>query len=133
MKGTLFSDGGARGNPGPAGAGGIVKGDKPLTVSQYLGTATNNQAEYTALILTLQKALQEGYSELDIYADSELMIKQLRGEYKVKNQQLLPLYLEAQKLLQQLKKWSLTHVRREYNKEADQLVNEAIDNELQGN
>lgn len=130
MKGKLFCDGGARGNPGPAGAGALVQGDKPLTISKYIGEATNNVAEYSALVFGLKKAVENGYTELDIFADSELMVKQIKGEYKVKNQTLLNYYYEAQKYLQQLETYTITHIRREYNKEADKLVNEAIDNEL---
>lgn len=127
MKGKAFVDGGARGNPGPAGAGAVIEGPLPLNIHKFLGSATNNVAEYTALVLMLEKALESGYTELDIFADSELMVRQIKGIYKVKNEGLKPLYLEAQKNLQQLKKYTITHIRRELNGAADKLVNEAID------
>ncbi len=135
MHGKAFVDGGARGNPGPAGAAGIVEAahGHGFSINKYLGETTNNVAEYSALILMLEKAIHKGFTELDIYADSELMVRQIKGVYKVKDSKLKGLYLEAIKYLQQLKKYTITHIKREYNQEADKLVNEVIDNELAGN
>ena len=130
MKGKAFVDGGARGNPGPAGIGAVIDGPAKIEISEYIGETTNNVAEYSALIRMLEQGLKKGYSELDIFADSELMVKQIKGEYRVKNENLRGLYLEAQKYLQQLKKFTITHIRREFNKDADKLVNEAIDDKL---
>ncbi|GBR74324.1 ribonuclease HI [Candidatus Termititenax aidoneus] len=127
MKGKGFVDGGARGNPGPAGAGAVLLGARPLTISKYLGKATNNVAEYTALVLLLRKAVEQGYGELEIFADSELMVRQINGQYKVKDEKLRGLYFQAAELIAKLQKFSLTHVPRAQNKEADKLVNEAID------
>jgi ribonuclease HI len=127
MKGKVFVDGGARGNPGPAGIGGVIQGPIPVAVWEYLGAATNNVAEYTALIRTVEAGLKKGYSDLDIFADSELMVRQVKGIYKVKNATLKTLFCEAQKQLQQLKKYTITHIPRELNSAADKLVNEAID------
>lgn len=127
MKGTGFVDGGARGNPGPAGAGGVLTGAKPFFISEYLGETTNNVAEYTALILLLRKAVELGYDELEIFADSELMVRQIGGQYKVKDAKLKELFAQAKEQIAKLKNFSLTHVRREQNKDADKLVNEAID------
>ena len=127
MKGIGFVDGGARGNPGPAGAGAVLTGEKPFTVSEYLGETTNNVAEYTALVLLLRKALELGYDELEVFADSELMVRQINGQYKVKDAKLRELFFQATEYIARLKKFSLTHIPREKNKEADHLVNEAID------
>jgi len=127
VKGTGFVDGGARGNPGPAGAGAALTGEKPFTVSEYLGETTNNVAEYTALLLLLQKALGLGYDELTVFADSELMVRQINGQYKVKDAKLKELFAQAKGYIAKLKTFSLTHVPREQNKEADRLVNAAID------
>ena len=130
MQGKVFVDGGSRGNPGPAGIGGIVQGDIPIKVSRFIGNTTNNVAEYTALVETVKEAVSKGYTELDIYADSELMVRQIQGKYKVKNEGLKPLFMEAQKYLQQLKSYTITHIVRELNTDADSLVNEALDHEL---
>ncbi len=125
-----FTDGGARGNPGPAGIGAVLYDENKVMVaeiSEYLGVATNNQAEYKALIAALKKALELGASELDCYLDSELVVKQLKREYKVKNQDLAPLFLIIHNLSLNFKKISYTHVPREKNQEADRLANEAMD------
>lgn len=133
----IFTDGGARGNPGPAGAGGVLyenneDGDEIVVakIAKYLGTMTNNQAEYMALIYALEKAQKLGYNEIEINMDSELIIKQLKGEYKVKNAELSKLFLQARTLLGFFKKSTYTHVKREKNFEADALVNKAIDAKL---
>ena len=126
----IFTDGGSRGNPGPAGIGAaIYDAEKKLvaTVSEYLGVATNNQAEYRAVIAALEKARALGGLELNFYLDSELVVKQLKREYKVKNKDLAPLFLQIYNLSLSFKKISYTHVRREFNKEADKLANEAMD------
>ncbi|MEI7619967.1 MAG: ribonuclease HI family protein [Candidatus Falkowbacteria bacterium] len=126
----IYTDGGARGNPGPAGIGvAIYTEDKEIIEehSDFLGIATNNQAEYKAVILALKKAHLLEAEEIHFFLDSELVVKQLRGEYKVKNQDLASLYLEIHNLSIHFKKISYTHVRRELNKEADRLANEAMD------
>ena len=126
----LWSDGAARGNPGPAGSGAILKtpeGKILSAESRYLGHTTNNVAEYRALLMGLERALSLGIRQIDVRADSELLIKQLRGEYRVKNEGLKPLHAEAKALLARFDKFQLTHVRRELNSEADQLANAGID------
>lgn len=126
----IFTDGGARGNPGPSGIGAVLYDENKVMVaeiSEYLGVATNNQAEYKALIAALKKAIELGASELDCYLDSELVVKQLKREYKVKNQDLAPLFLMIHNLSLNFKKITYTHIPRERNKEADRLANEAMD------
>ena len=127
---TLYTDGAARGNPGPAGAGWVIHGadGKPVATNfKYLGEATNNQAEYSALLLALQQAVELGGTALKIYADSELMVKQLNGEYKVKNEGLKPLFQEATALLRRFSSYTMNYVPREQNTAADTLANRAID------
>ena len=127
MKAILHTDGGARGNPGPAGIGVVLELDQDKkTFKKYIGESTNNQAEYQALILGLTEAKKAGASEVDCYLDSELVVKQLKREYKVKNEGLAPLFIQVWNLSQQFKKVKFFHVFREDNKAADQLVNEAI-------
>lgn len=126
----IHTDGGARGNPGPAGIGVAVYNEHKELLREYsdfLGIATNNQAEYKAVILALKKAKELEAEEISFFLDSELVVKQLRGEYKVKNQDLAGLYLEIHNLSVDFKKITYTHVRREFNKEADRLANEAMD------
>jgi len=126
----IYTDGGARGNPGPSGIGVVVYNEQKELVREYsdfLGIATNNQAEYKAVILALKKAQELGGEELHFYLDSELVVKQLRGEYKVKNKDLASLFLEIHNLTINFQKISYTHVRRELNQEADRLANEAMD------
>jgi ribonuclease HI len=126
----IFSDGGARGNPGPAGIGAVLYDDKKQVlakISKYIGETTNNQAEYQALISALKKAKDLGGQELDVFLDSELVVKQLNREYKVKNKELAPLFLEVYNLSLNFSKITFTHVYRENNIEADRLVNEALD------
>lgn len=126
----IYTDGGARGNPGPAGIGAVIYGEKKEVVaeiSEYLGVATNNQAEYQALIAALKKAAALGAREVQCYLDSELVVKQLRREYKVKNKDLAPLFLMIHNLSVNFQKVSYTHVRREENRRADELANEAMD------
>ncbi|MFA5131495.1 MAG: ribonuclease HI family protein [Patescibacteria group bacterium] len=129
-KAIIFTDGGARGNPGPAGIGAVIYDENKKLVaeiSEYLGVATNNQAEYKALIAALQKAASLKANELDCYLDSELVVKQLKHEYKVKNKDLAPLFLTIHNLSLNFKKISYTHIPRERNGEADRLANEAMD------
>jgi ribonuclease HI len=127
---TVHVDGGARGNPGPAAIAAVVSdsdGAVVDSVSQVIGRATNNVAEYRALILGIERATALGATELEIVGDSELVVKQMRGEYKVKNPDMKPLYADATAALDRLDRWSIRHVRRELNAEADRLVNEALD------
>jgi ribonuclease HI len=130
MKLIIYTDGGARGNPGPAGIGAIAydpDGAEVFTVSEFLGVATNNQAEYKAVIAALEKARTLKAEELDFYLDSELVVKQLKREYKVKNEGIAPLFLKVHNLTLNFKKVKFTHIPREKNKEADRLANEAMD------
>lgn len=126
----LFTDGASRGNPGQAGAGAVLlspAGDELAAWSMYLGTCTNNVAEYRALILGLDKALHLGCEELVIALDSELIVRQIQGRYKVKNETLLPLFQQVQQRLSRLRQWSIMHVLRAQNSRADQLANQGID------
>jgi ribonuclease HI len=122
-------DGGARGNPGPAGYGVRIEQDDGTIVElkQSLGTATNNVAEYSALLAALSWAAERGLSALHVRSDSELLVKQMRGEYRVKNPGLLPLYEKARGLVRQIGRVRFEHVRREQNRDADRLANEAMD------
>jgi len=126
---TLYTDGAARGNPGPAGAGFVIYQDGRMLESQaqYLGETTNNQAEYNALILGLTRLTEIGAARVKVRADSELMVKQMKGEYKVKNPGLIKLVISAQKLARGFKKFSIEHIPREQNQEADRMSNRAID------
>lgn len=126
----IHSDGGARGNPGPAGIGAVLTTETGVVVaeiSEYLGKTTNNQAEYRALIAALSKAQELKVSEVDCYLDSELVVKQLNREYKVKNADLAPLFLKVHNLSLAFSQCKFLHVRRELNKEADRLANQAMD------
>lgn len=127
---TLFTDGGARGNPGPAAAGGLIigaDGNVVAEVSEYLGVTTNNVAEYRALALTLRKAKDLGCDPITIHMDSELIVKQLNGLYKVKDPKMLELYGQVRSLLRQFSDWKVTHVPRTQNERADELVNSVLD------
>lgn len=126
---TANVDGGSRGNPGPAGYGVRVEREDGTVVElkQSLGTTTNNVAEYHGLLAALRWAADNGVGVLHVKADSELMVKQMRGEYRVKNPGLLPLYEEARGLVQRIGRVRFEHVRREQNKDADRLANEAMD------
>lgn len=129
MKWILYSDGASRGNPGESGAGAFLVNDKgeEIELVKYLGQRTNNQAEYEGLILGLEKLKSLGARKVEIRADSELMIRQLQGKYRVKNPDLQVLFGKAGALLKHFEEVSLRHVPREQNKEADRLSNEAID------
>jgi ribonuclease HI len=123
-------DGGARGNPGPAGFGVLIKdqsGKKVAALSEYLGHQTNNYAEYSGLIAALEYALQHGPKALKVISDSELMVRQMRGVYKVKSPGLLELYRRADGLRRKLEWFSIQHVLRAQNREADGLANAAMD------
>ena len=126
-----YTDGGARGNPGPAGYGVHItdqRGHKLEQLSHYLGEQTNNFAEYSGLIAALEWALSHGHKNVQIVSDSELMVKQLKGEYKVRNENLQPLYDKAKRLISQLDWFDVKHVLRGQNKQADALANAAMDN-----
>ena len=130
MKAKLSTDGGARGNPGPAAYGYVLETEDGTVLDargQTIGVATNNVAEYRALIAGLEAALAHGVSELEVVSDSELLVKQMRGEYKVKNAALKTLSTQAAALGRGLDSVSYTAVRRELNALADRLVNEALD------
>jgi ribonuclease HI len=132
VKAKLFTDGGARGNPGPAAFGYVLEAEDGTVLDargEKIGIATNNVAEYSALIAGLEAALERGVTELEVVSDSELVVKQMRGEYKVKNEALRELSVTAAKLARQLGKVVYTAVRREHNELADRLVNEALDAE----
>ena len=124
------SDGGARGNPGPAGYGVVIqdeKGKKVSTLSQYLGHQTNNFAEYQGLIAALEYAIEHGHKALRVISDSELLVRQIKGIYKVKNATLQELHGRARELIAQLEWFSIDHALREHNREADDLANQAMD------
>ena len=126
----LFTDGASRGNPGQAGAGAVLfteQGDELAARAVYLGTCTNNVAEYKALLIGLDEALLQGCTELAIALDSELIVRQIQGRYKVKNEALLPLFQQVRERLARFGKWSIAHVPRAQNARADQLANEGID------
>lgn len=126
----LWTDGGARGNPGPAGIGVVMtdaQGEVVAEIAEYIGEATNNQAEYRALIAGLTRARELAATVVDIRMDSELVVRQLNGEYKVKNENMKPLYVQATALLKTFARYTIQHVRREQNAEADKLVNQALD------
>ena len=127
---TIYTDGGARGNPGRAGIGVVILDDKANVMrefSQFIGEATNNQAEYRALLKGLGEAIKMGAENIEIMMDSELVVKQLKLEYKVKDKNLAILFLKAWKILQKFKSCHIRHIRREQNKKADKLVNQALD------
>jgi len=129
MKLKVNVDGGARGNPGPAAIGVVIReGDDVVgEISERIGEATNNVAEYRALIAGITRAGELGATELELVGDSELVVKQVRGEYKVKNAGIRPLHAETIAALETFDSWTIEHVRREENAEADALVNQALD------
>ena len=125
-----YTDGGARGNPGPAGYGVVIKdetGRKVAGLSEYVGHQTNNFAEYQGLIAALEYALEHGPKALKVISDSELMVKQIKGIYKVKNSTLQDLHARAKQVISQLDWFSIGHALREQNQEADRLANDAMD------
>ncbi|MDZ7798317.1 MAG: ribonuclease HI family protein [Patescibacteria group bacterium] len=129
QKYQIYTDGGARGNPGPAGLGVVIwQGHKLIgQYKKYIGKATNNQAEYQAIHFGLQKAKEVGAKNIECFLDSELVVNQLNMEFKIKNKELGPWFIKIWNLRQSFDKVTFTHIRREKNKEADKLVNEAID------
>ena len=130
MKARLFTDGGARGNPGPAAAAYVLEAENGAVLAAHaetIGVATNNVAEYRALVAGLARAAELGVDELEVVSDSELLVKQMRGEYRVKNAALKTLSLEAARLGREIGRVSYVHVPREKNELADRLVNEALD------
>jgi ribonuclease HI len=130
VRAKLFTDGGARGNPGPAAYGYVLEADDGTVLAAHgerIGIATNNVAEYSALIAGLEKALELAVPEVEVISDSELLVKQMNGEYRVKNEALRELSLRASQLARQIGSVSYRAVRREHNELADRLVNEALD------
>jgi ribonuclease HI len=130
VKARLSTDGGARGNPGPAAYGYVLEAEDGTVLAAHgeaIGEATNNVAEYRALLAGLEKALEIGIDELEVVSDSELLVKQMRGEYRVKNATLAELHDEAGRLARRLRHVTYKAVRREHNELADRLVNEALD------
>jgi ribonuclease HI len=132
VEATLFADGGSRGNPGPAASGAVLldpAGELVEEIGAYLGVTTNNVAEWTALVLGLEAAAKRGIRRLAIRLDSELVVKQLRGEYRVKHAGLQPLYRRAVQLLRAFAEVDIRHVPRKQNAVADKLVNRLLDQE----
>ena len=130
MRVKLFTDGGARGNPGPAAYGFVLEAEDGTVLAAHgeaIGVATNNVAEYSALIAGLERAAELALTDIEVVSDSELMVKQMRGEYKVRNEALRELSLRASRLAAALGNVRYTAVRREHNELADRLVNEALD------
>jgi ribonuclease HI len=130
MKCITYTDGGARGNPGPAGIGGVVLDSEGVVigeVSQYIGETTNNQAEYRALLATLQLAQSLGATEVDCYLDSQLVVRQMNREYKIKDPHLAQLFIQIYNLCPAIGTVTFTHIPRAQNAAADRLVNKAID------
>jgi ribonuclease HI len=130
VKARLFTDGGARGNPGPAAYGFVLESEDGTVLAaegEAIGTATNNVAEYSGLIAGLQKAVELHVPQVEVVSDSELMVKQMRGEYRVKNEALRELYDEATALARRVGKVEYRHVKRAHNELADKLVNDALD------
>lgn len=127
---VLYVDGGARGNPGPSGIGVVItdaQGNELVRANDYIGVATNNTAEYRALLLGLERARALGAREVEIVNDSELVARQVTGQYRVKSADLRPLHAEAMRALEAFERWSIRSVLRDQNELADALVNEAID------
>ena len=130
MKARLYTDGGARGNPGPAAYGYVLEAEDGTVLAshgEHIGSATNNVAEYSGLVAGLRKAIELQVPEVEVVSDSELMVKQMRGEYRVKNEALRELFAEADRLARRVGIVEYRHVRRAHNEEADRLVNAALD------
>lgn len=130
MKARLFTDGGSRGNPGPSAYAYVLEAEDGTVLDargEAIGVATNNVAEYSALVAGLARAVEAGVDELEVVSDSELLVKQMRGEYRVKNRALQDLFLDASALARRIRRVTYTAVRREHNELADRLVNEALD------
>lgn len=129
-KAILFADGGSRGNPGPSGSGAVLKGDDGSTIAEvnaFIGHTSNNVAEYTGLLIGLKKAIELGVKQIEVRMDSQLVVRQILGEYKVKNEKLIPLYREALELSRKFSDFKINHIPRDLNKEADILANKAMD------
>jgi ribonuclease HI len=127
---TLYIDGGSRGNPGPAGYGVRVEDDSGAVLDRFcraVGVATNNVAEYKGLLAALEWAASRGHRDVRVRSDSELLVRQMRGEYRVKHPGLQPLHADAQNLVRRIGRVVFEHVRRELNRDADALANEAMD------
>ncbi len=127
---SVYTDGGARGNPGIAGCGGVIFNEKESKVAEFkhfISHATNNEAEYTALLLGVEEVLTYAPEKVVFYLDSELIVKQMKGEYKVKKTELKKIYLKVKKLLKEIPEISFVHIPRERNQLADKLANEAMD------
>ena len=125
----IYADGASRGNPGLAAVGATIKNEEGrllTSISRRIGRATNNQAEYKAIITALEEAIKLGASEVGVYLDSELIVRQISGQYRVKNTALKPLYLQVRQLQGLLKDFTITHVPRQQNIEADDLANKAF-------
>lgn len=130
---TIYTDGASRGNPGEAGAGAIIYGEEGTIikkVKKYLGTTTNNVAEYMALIIALNEALKLKGEILHLFSDSELMVRQIKGIYKVRDRKMQALWREVKKLLAQFIQYDIICIDRRKNKEADELANLAIDEQI---
>ena len=126
---VIFTDGVAEPNPGPAAIGATIKdeqGKLVTSISQPIGRATSNQAEYRAIIAALERAISLGVSQVDMHSDSELVVRQITGQYRVKNASLKPLYQKVKRLQNRLKGFTITHVPREQNREADSLAGKAL-------
>lgn len=132
MQAIIHTDGGARGNPGPAAIGFTIEsnGQSIARVGRIIPATTNNQAEYQAIIAALEEARRLGVTEVELIADTELVVRQLKGEYKVKNKDLAPLFLKATQLIRLFRNCTLRTVPREQNVQADELVNQALDGTL---
>jgi ribonuclease HI len=134
VKATLFADGGSRGNPGPAASGAVLvaeDGTVLVEIGEFLGIATNNVAEWRALLSGLAAAVELGVEELKVRLDSELVVRQLTGVYRVKHVDLIPLHAQAKRLLAKFKAVDIGHIRRKYNTAADALVNRTLDEALE--
>ena len=132
MELTIYTDGASRNNPGEAGAGAVIKqaGKDVAALARYLGTTTNNVAEYTAAIIALEHAVLLGASRVRLFADSELLVRQINGRYKVKNEGLKKLYYTVKELIAKIGCVEVQYIPREQNREADALANKAIDERI---
>lgn len=129
-KGIIYTDGGSRGNPGIAGIGIVIYDeyeDILFEISQYIGEQTNNVAEYKALVRAMEIALEADIREVEVYMDSQLVVRQILGEYKVKNERMIPFYNMSKALIKLFDSFKITHVKRAENKKADELANKAMD------
>ena len=128
MRAVVHCDGASSGNPGPSGIGAVVEfSGTAYEIAEPIGTATNNIAEYTSLVRSLERSLDLGADEAEVYMDSELVVKQMKGEYKVRNKGLMPLYKAASLLSRKFRSFSISHVPREENKHADKLSKKALE------